>query len=133
MKQQPDNPELTDIQKRVLFGKTTEMPFSGSLLYNEADGTYSCANCKTPLFTSDTKYESRTPGLIGWPSFSDAIEGAVAMDTDTSFGMLRAEVICANCGGHLGHYFDDPSSPNGKHYCINSASLGFEPEEPAGK
>lgn len=128
MKPQQQNPDLSDDQKRVLFDKATEAPFSGHLLYNETDGIYVCANCKEPLFKSDTKYESTTPGLIGWPSFSDAIPGAVTMQQDTSMGMIRSETVCTNCGVHLGHYFDDPSSPNGKHFCINSASLGFMPE-----
>lgn len=120
-----NNPNLTDEQKRVLFDKVTELPFSGTLLYNEADGVYACVNCGSELFKSSSKYESRTPGLIGWPSFSDAIDGATKVANDDSFGMQRTETVCANCGVHLGHYFDDPSSPNGKHYCINSASLDF--------
>lgn len=123
------NPDLTDEQKRVLLEKGTEMPFSGSLLYNDATGIYTCVNCGKPLFRSETKYESTTPGLIGWPSFSDAIEGAIADQDDTRYGMNRSETVCANCGAHLGHFFEDPSSPNGKHFCINSASLGFTPAE----
>lgn len=119
--------KLTPDQYRVLRQKGTETPGTGHLLHNEETGDYSCAACGNLLFKSDTKYESTMPGLIGWPSFADAASSdAVELRPDDSLGMHRTEVVCKNCGGHLGHLFDDPTSPNGKHYCINSASLDFK-------
>ena len=120
------NPNLTDEQKRVLFEKGTEAPGTGEYLSHNEQGMYSCANCGAALFKSDAKYESKTPGLIGWPSFSDpANNDAVALKPDDTLGMSRTEVVCKNCGAHLGHVFDANDSPNGKHYCINSVCLGF--------
>jgi peptide-methionine (R)-S-oxide reductase len=121
------NPGLTDAQKDVLLHAGTEAPFSGTLLDNHGDGDYRCANCGTVLFHSDAKYDSDIPGLAGWPSFADVAEkGTVELRDDTSHGMQRTEVICATCGGHLGHLFPDDSSPSGQHYCINSAALDFK-------
>lgn len=120
--------ELTPEQYHVLREKGTEVPGTGELLYNDADGMYRCAACKSPLFGSESKYESTMPGLIGWPSFSEAAaQGAVELVDDNSLGMHRTEVLCRTCGGHLGHLFPDDSSPNGQHYCINSLSLQFDP------
>jgi peptide-methionine (R)-S-oxide reductase len=119
--------KLTPEQYHVLREKGTEVPGTGKLLHNEKTGEYTCAGCGNVVFKSDSKYESTMPGLIGWPSFAEAAsEGAVKSQPDDSSGMSRTEVICANCGGHLGHLFDDPTSPNGKHYCINSGALNFE-------
>lgn len=124
------NPGLSEEQKHVLFNKGTEAPFSGKFLNHTDDGTYTCANCSAELFASTSKYESDIPGLAGWPSFADvAKSSAVELLPDNSFGMSRTEVVCANCGGHLGHIFDDESSPSGKHYCINSCSLDFKKED----
>lgn len=124
------NPNLSDEQKRVLFNKGTEIPGTGKYLYNQESGMYSCANCGSDLFSSDSKYESTLPGLIGWPSFAEAASGdSVKLTLDNSGGMQRTEVLCSNCGGHLGHLFDDPSSPNGKHYCINSVCLDFSQKQ----
>jgi peptide-methionine (R)-S-oxide reductase len=118
---------LTPEQYHVLRQKGTETPGSGSLLHNEESGDYLCAACGHTVFKSGTKYESTMPGLIGWPSFSQAADNeAVELRPDDSFGMRRTEVICKNCGSHLGHLFEDPSSPNGQHYCINSVSLDFK-------
>src|ERR1700704_317341 len=118
------NPNLTEEQKKVLLHGGTEMPGSGALLHNDKTGMYTCANCGKDLFKSDSKYESTIPGLIGWPSFSEASSNdAITLRDDNSLGMQRTEVICSNCGGHLGHLFPDESSPNGQHFCINSASL----------
>jgi len=119
--------KLTPEQYHVLREKGTEVPGTGDLLYNKEDGMYVCAACGQPLFSSETKYDSTTPGLIGWPSFSEAASNdAIELRDDNTLGMHRTEVVCKNCGGHLGHLFDDESSPNGKHFCINSVSLNFE-------
>lgn len=122
------NPSLSDEQKHVLFDKGTEAPFSGKYLDHNESGMYTCVNCGTELFKSDSKYHSSMPGLAGWPSFADvAKSGAVKLVPDDSLGMHRTEVVCSNCGGHLGHVFDEKESPSGKHYCINSVCLGFKP------
>ena len=123
---------LTPEQYHVLRQKGTETPGTGQLLHNDATGEYTCAACGTVLFTSDQKYESTIPGLIGWPSFADAAtlgddNEAVELTDDTSYGMHRTEVLCRTCGSHLGHLFPDDSSPTGQHYCINSTALGFAP------
>ena len=110
---------------RILRQSGTEAPWSGALLANKAPGEYVCAGCGTPLFDSDTKYESGS----GWPSFTAPVdEEAVANVEDTSHGMRRVEVRCARCQGHLGHVFPDGPGPQGLRYCINSASLDFKPE-----
>ena len=122
--------KLTSEQFKILREKGTEAPFSGDLLEENRDGMFVCGACGTALFKSETKYESTLPGLLGWPSFSDAVSNeAIELRKDKSYGMDRVEVICATCGSHLGHIFDDPSSPTGQHYCINSVSLNFKPEE----
>jgi len=117
------NPNLTKQQEEVLFDKATEVPFSGALLYVKDNGDYTCANCGASLFKSDNKFDSGS----GWPSFDDAIEGAVEFKPDNEYGMVRTEITCANCGGHLGHVFDDgPKDTTGLRYCINSLSLDFK-------
>lgn len=122
--------ELTDEQYRVLRSKGTEVPFSGKYVHKSEDGTYMCAACSAELFSSDEQYESTTPGLIGWPSFAEAMNNeAIELREDSTMGMSRTEVVCANCKSHLGHLFEDSSSPNGKHYCINSVSLDFKPQK----
>lgn len=120
--------KLTPEQYRVLRQKGTEAPGSGQWLHNNASGDYTCAACGQVVFRSDTKFESAMPGLIGWPAFSEAVsKDAVKLQPDDSLGVARTEIVCANCGSHLGHLFtDDPSSPNGQHYCINSVALNFE-------
>lgn len=122
--------QLTEEQYSVLRRKGTEVPFSGDYVLSKEPGIYICAGCGAQLFSSQKKYDSTTPGLIGWPSFEDALSSdAVNLIADSSMGMQRTEVVCGTCQGHLGHLFDDESSPNGKHYCINSVSLDFVAEE----
>jgi peptide-methionine (R)-S-oxide reductase len=117
------NPDLSEDQKAVLFDKATEAPFTGAFLYNKDTGVYTCASCGVSLFSSDRKYDSH----CGWPSFDEAIPGAVDEHIDTSHGMTRTEITCANCGGHLGHVFEDgPIETTGMRYCINSLSLDFD-------
>lgn len=126
--------KLTPEQYHVLRKKGTEPPFSGKFLHHKENGMYTCVACGVELFKSTAKYDSSTPGLAGWPSFTDvASSKAVNITDDNSWGMHRLEVTCANCGGHLGHLFDDESSPNGKHYCINSCSLDFAPQKQNGQ
>jgi len=123
------NPDLSNEQKKVLFDKGTEVPGSGKFLNHSENGDYTCANCGSKLFNSTAKYESTEPGLVGWPSFDQAIDGAVEERLDDSLGMHRTEIICANCGGHLGHVFAADDAPSGTHYCVNSVSLDFEKGE----
>lgn len=114
--------KLTPEQYHVLREKGTEAPFTGKLLYNDQQGSYVCAACGNVLFDSGTKFEAH----CGWPSFYDAKKGSVKLSPDDALGMQRTEVTCANCGGHLGHVFDDaPDQPTGQRFCINSAALEF--------
>jgi len=127
----PDSEEewqemLTDEEYRVLREAGTEPRFSGDLLDIKDDGVFQCAGCGAELFHSDEKYDSGS----GWPSFWDVYEqGNIETQLDTSHGMRRTETVCGNCGGHLGHVFDDGPEPTGKRYCINSAALDFDSGE----
>ncbi len=117
------NPDLSTEQKAVLFDKATEAPFTGKLLSINDSGEYLCANCGSVLFDSNNKFDSG----CGWPSFDRAIEGRVAYHEDTTHGMIRTEVTCTQCGGHLGHVFaDGPRETTSQRYCINSLSLDFK-------
>ena len=120
--------ELTPERFKVLRQSDTERAFTGELLDEHRDGSFSCAACGTELFESGTKFESGS----GWPSFYDAKPGAVELVEDRELGMVRTEVKCATCGSHLGHLFDDAyGTPTGMRYCMNSLALGFEPAEKA--
>ena len=115
--------ELSPEEYRVLREKGTEAPFSGEYDHTFEPGTYRCAGCGTVLFESDTKYDSG----CGWPAFyAPANSNAVDEDSDVTYGMIRTEVLCSSCGGHLGHVFPDGPQPTGQRYCINSAALKLE-------
>jgi peptide-methionine (R)-S-oxide reductase len=122
----------TDAEWRALLGPeayavlrqaATERPFTSPLLEEHREGVFTCAGCGLALFASATKYDSGT----GWPSFWQPLDGAVGTDEDRAFGMLRTEVHCSRCGGHLGHVFDDGPQPTGLRYCMNGVALGFTP------
>jgi peptide-methionine (R)-S-oxide reductase len=114
---------LTPEQFHVLREHGTERAGTSPLNWEKRDGTFSCAACGQPLFSSDTKFESGT----GWPSFFRPLEGAVGTTEDRNYGMRRIEVHCSGCGGHLGHVFPDGPKPTGERYCMNGVALAFEP------
>jgi peptide-methionine (R)-S-oxide reductase len=117
--------QLTPEQYEILRGKGTERPFTGRYVNEKSDGTYRCAACGAELFSSETKFDSRS----GWPSFTEPVNREhVILESDKSHGMVRTEVMCRNCGGHLGHVFEDgPRDEGGLRYCINSCALELDP------
>ena len=117
--------KLSPKEYHILREKGTERPFTGEYDKFYKEGTYKCAGCETELFVSDTKYDSG----CGWPAFYESLPGKIEESKDNSFGMTRIEITCENCGGHLGHVFNDGPKPTGLRYCVNSASLDFNPEE----
>lgn len=135
------NKDLNEEEKKVMFEKGTEPAFSGEYVNTTDKGVYVCKNCGAELFSSEAKFESSEPGLAGWPAFSEAIDqNKIKLQPDDSLGtrlastsdsesrrVERTEVVCSNCGAHLGHLFEGAGdSPNGKHYCINSVCLDLK-------
>ncbi|TAH67971.1 MAG: peptide-methionine (R)-S-oxide reductase [Rhodopseudomonas palustris] len=118
--------QLTPMQYYILREEGTERPFSSPLLKEKRKGTFACAGCELPLFSSDTKYDSGT----GWPSFWQPLPNAIGERRDSTLGMVRTEVHCRRCGGHLGHVFDDGPKPTGLRYCIDGFGLTFQPASP---
>ena len=117
--------KLTPEEYHVLREKGTEAPFSGKLLHDDRTGMYTCKVCGSKLFSSDAKFDSGT----GWPSFDRALPGSVKEISDDTLGMRRTEIVCAKCGSHLGHVFDDGPTKTGKRYCLNSVCLDLLPGE----
>ncbi|VVE47830.1 Peptide methionine sulfoxide reductase MsrB [Pandoraea pneumonica] len=115
---------LTPAQYEILRQEGTERPYSSPLNDEHRTGTFFCAGCALPVFSSRTKFDSHT----GWPSFWTPLDNAVGTHTDTSFGMIRTEVHCRRCGGHLGHVFDDGPKPTGLRYCMNGLAMTFRPQ-----
>lgn len=113
--------QLSEEQYRILRQKGTEAPHTGKYNLHFEEGKYKCAGCGNLLFESEAKFNSN----CGWPSFDQSVEGSIEYIKDTSFGMIRTEILCSNCGGHIGHVFDDGPTETGQRYCVNSASIEF--------
>ncbi|WP_019037984.1 peptide-methionine (R)-S-oxide reductase MsrB [Psychroflexus tropicus] len=117
--------KLSEEEYRILREKGTEPPHSGKYNTHFEDGKYHCKGCGALLFDSTSKFESN----CGWPSFDSSVEGAIEYKKDSSFGMMRVEILCSNCGGHIGHIFDDGPTETGKRYCVNSLSINFKNQD----
>ena len=116
---------LSNEEYRVLRAQGTEYPHTGEYNAHYENGTYICKGCSEPLYESTSKFDSG----CGWPSYDQSIRGALEHRKDSSLGMVRVEIVCSNCGGHQGHVFDDGPTISGKRYCVNSASITFDPEK----
>ena len=114
--------ELSEEQYKILRQKGTERPFTGEYNLHFENGTYHCAGCNQKLFESNSKFDSH----CGWPSFDESIKGTVEYVLDKTHGMMRTEIVCSNCGGHLGHVFNDGPTETGTRYCVNSLSINFD-------
>lgn len=125
MEEEEFKTKLSPEQYAVMREKGTEAPFTGKLLHETRDGVYRCVACESPLFASDAKFDSGT----GWPSFDQALPGTVEYKADNAYDMHRTEVLCAQCGSHLGHVFDDGPTSTGKRFCLNSICLDLMPNE----
>lgn len=117
--------KLSEQEYHVLREKGTEPPHSGKYNAHFEDGKYQCNGCGALLFDSESKFESN----CGWPSFDSSVEGAIEYKKDTTFGMVRIEILCSNCNGHIGHIFDDGPTETGKRYCVNSVSINFKNQD----
>ncbi len=115
---------LGEEKYQILRKKGTERPFTGTYNIHNERGRYQCAACQALLFESEAKFDSG----CGWPAFDRAVEGSIEYIKDSSYGMLRTEILCSNCGSHLGHVFNDGPTPTGQRYCVNSLSMGFVEE-----
>jgi len=116
--------QLDEQSYRILIEKGTEYPFTGEYNDHFEKGIYCCKGCGAPLYRSENKFDSS----CGWPSYDEALPGAIEYIKDNSHGMLRTEIVCAHCGGHQGHVFNDGPTATGLRYCVNSASIDFNPE-----
>ncbi|UZO79814.1 peptide-methionine (R)-S-oxide reductase MsrB [Aquimarina sp. ERC-38] len=116
--------KLSEEEYRVLRQKGTERPFTGKYNLHKEDGAYKCKACDSVLFDSTSKFDSG----CGWPSFDKSVEGSIEYIRDTTLGMIRTEILCANCGSHIGHVFDDGPTETGQRYCVNSVSIDFKNE-----
>ena len=117
--------QLSEDQYRILRNKGTERPHTGKYNLHFEKGTYVCAGCHQPLFESNSKFDAH----CGWPSFDESIKGTVEYVLDKTHGMIRTEIVCSNCGGHLGHVFNDGPTETGTRYCVNSLSLDFNKDD----
>ena len=127
MKKEELKKKLSPDQYKITVDKGTEAPFSGKYVFTKDKGVYKCMVCGNPLFSSEAKFETKTPGLEGWPSFDASLPGAIKLEQDSTAGMNRTEVLCARCNSHVGHVFDDNSeTKTGKHYCGNCVSIDLK-------
>lgn len=117
--------QLSEEEYKILRQAGTEYPFSGKYNTHTVAGTYHCKGCDSPLYTAEAKFDSG----CGWPSYDKSIDGAITYRKDRSLGMMRVEILCAQCGGHQGHVFDDGPTATGQRYCVNSAAIDFRPEK----